>query len=56
MSNERRVSEIQKATVNGRQVKMFTVRELVNGSWLFIGKYTAPVRTANKNLLAGIER
>lgn len=45
------VRNIQKATLNGRQVKLFEVWELVDGAWIFSGKFSAPVRVANKNLL-----
>ena len=45
------VRNIEKATLNGRQVKLFEVWELVDNAWIFSGKFSAPVKIANKNLL-----
>lgn len=42
------VTNIRKATLNGRAVKLFDVRE----SGVFCGQFSAPVRTANRDLLA----
>jgi len=46
------IRNIERATLNGRQVKLFEVWELVNNAWIFAGKFSAPVKIANKNLLA----
>ena len=52
MSNETtKIENIRKATVNGRKVKMFDLRELIDGAWVFQGTFSAPQRTANKNLM-----
>ena len=45
-----RIEQIQKAIVNGRQVKMFTVYSKRGAAFIHMGKLTAPARTANKNL------
>ena len=45
------VRNIERATLNGRQVKLFEVWELVDNAWIFSGKFSAPVKIANKNLL-----
>jgi len=45
-----RITDIQKATINGRKVKLFKVYRLTGGAYVFDGQFTAPVRTANKNL------
>lgn len=52
---EKKVENIRKVKLNGRDVKMFDVRELKDHYWLFVGTFSAPVRTANKNLLAYAE-
>ena len=46
------IRNIRKATVNGINVKLFEVWELVENAWIFAGKFSAPVKIANKNLLA----
>ena len=46
------IRNIRKATVNGINVKLFEVWELVENAWIFSGKFSAPVKIANKNLLA----
>ena len=45
------VRNIRRATVNGRQVKLFEVWENKNHANWFCGQYSAPAGTANKNLL-----
>ena len=49
------VRAITKGTLNGRNVKFFEVWEMVEGAWHFVAKYAAPVRVANKNLVAWAE-
>ena len=44
------IESIQKATVNGVNVKLFKAFEKHEGAFVFIGQFSAPVRTANKNL------
>lgn len=48
--NNIKIENIRKATLNGRQVKIFDVRKLIGSAWVFAGQYSAPIRTANKNL------
>lgn len=50
MSNVK-IENIRKATLNGRKVKIFDVRRLVDNAWVFAGQFSAPARTANKNLI-----
>ncbi len=50
----RKAENTRKATLNGRAVKIFDVRELRNGAWVFVGQFSAPVKTANKNLLGTV--
>lgn len=45
-----RIEDIQKATVNGRAVKLFKAYELQGDAYVFIGQFAAPQKTANKNL------
>ena len=45
-----RIEEIRKATVGGRVVKMFKAYELHGNVFVFCGQFSAPVRTANKDL------
>lgn len=47
-----KVENIQKATVNGRKVKIFSVRD---SRGVYVGQYSAPVKTANKDLLKFVE-
>lgn len=48
-----RIEQIQKATVNGKQVKIFTAYAKQQGdAFVHVGKFTAPAKTANKNLWA----
>jgi hypothetical protein len=50
-----RITDVQKATVNGRNVKLFKAYRLMDGVYVFVGQFTAPVRTANKNLMQFID-
>ena len=45
------VSNVVPVRYNGRTVRMFDVWSVSRGAKLFIGTYTAPVRTAKKRLL-----
>jgi len=47
--------EITKGTLNNRQVKFFEVWEMRERTWHFVAKYAAPVKVANKNLVAWAE-
>lgn len=46
-----KIESIQTASFNGRAVKIFKAWKLVDEAYLFCGSYTAPARTANKNLI-----
>lgn len=46
-----KICNIRRATLNGRAVKLFEVRQLVGGAWVFAGQHSAPARTANRDLL-----
>lgn len=46
-----RIEEVRRATINGRAVKLFKAyRQQADGSFVFAGEFSAPVKTANKNL------
>ena len=45
-----RIEQITKATVCGVKVKLFTVYEKRGGCFVHAGKFSAPVRTANRDL------
>lgn len=45
-----RVESIQKATLNGRQVKLFTASLKQGDAFVHYGKFSAPVKTANRDL------
>ena len=45
-----RIEQIQKATVNGKAVKLFSAFEKRGDAFVHVGKFTAPAKTANKNL------
>ena len=48
-----RIENIQKAKLNRRNVKIFTALEYDKNqqAYVFVGKYTAPAKTADKNLI-----
>jgi len=45
-----KISGIKKAKLNGRNVKRFIVRKLVDDSWVFVGEFSAPAKTADKDM------
>ena len=45
-----RIESIQRANLNGRAVKLFKAYRLQGDAYVFIGQFSAPARTANKNL------
>ena len=55
-ANTYRIERIQKATLNGRKVKLFTAFEKQGDAFVHVGTYSAPVKTANKNLSQFIAR
>ena len=49
-SQDYRIENIRETFFNGKKVKAFNAYVKSGGAFVFIGAYTAPVRTANKNL------
>lgn len=45
-----RIEEIRKTTVNGRKVKTFTAYIKDGEAFVFIGKFAAPSKAADKHL------
>ena len=45
-----RIEDIRKATVNGVAVKIFKAFKKEGSAFVFAGQFSAPQRTANKNL------
>jgi len=45
-----RIEEIKKETVKGRKVKIFSAYKKDGEAFVFVGKFTAPPKTANKHL------
>ncbi len=43
---------VRTATVNGFNVKLYEVWEMISNAWVFAGHFKAPAKIANKNLLA----
>ena len=52
--NAIKIKNIRRATLNGRAVKVFDAYRLQDGAYVFVGRFLAPARTANKNLHAFI--
>ena len=50
MNTALKIENIIRATLNGRSVKLFTAYRAIEGGWIHIGQFSAPARTANKNL------
>jgi hypothetical protein len=46
-----RIMDIEKCTLNGRNVKMFKYYERKGDVYVFSGQFSAPAKTANKNLI-----
>lgn len=49
MSNYR-IESIQKVTLKGKNVKLFKAYKKNGDDYVFCGQYSAPAKTANKNL------
>jgi hypothetical protein len=49
--SDKKVTDIQRARLNNKEVKLFKVWILINNTWVFDGQYSAPAKTANKRLL-----
>jgi hypothetical protein len=58
MKDQFRIQDIQKATVNGRKVKIFKAFEYDKSSnaYIYCGQFEAPQETANKDLWEHIPR
>ena len=50
-----KIESIQRVRLTGKEVKLFKVYNLVDGTWVFAGQYSAPAKTANKNLINFVE-
>ena len=46
---------IKKGSLNNRQVKFFEVWKFKGHAWFFDGKYAAPVKISNKNLIKWVQ-
>ena len=53
-----RITDIRKATINGRKVKLFRVFRFaqLENAYLFDGQYSVPQKIANKNICSVFER
>lgn len=49
-ASDYRIEDIRRATVNGRAVKIFKAYRRNGHAFVFCGEFTAPAKTANKNL------
>lgn len=49
-ASDYRIEDIRLATVNGRAVKVFKAYRKDGEAFVFCGEFTAPAKTANKNL------
>lgn len=53
MKERYRIENVQRATVNGRAVKIFSAYEYEEdqNAYVFCGQFSAPRRTTNENLV-----
>ena len=51
MTTTLKIENVRRATLNGRAVKLFTAYRLTDGAYVHIGQFSAPARTANKDLV-----
>lgn len=49
-STDFRIESIEKINYNGREVLLFSAFERGDNAYFFVGKYTAPVGTEEKDL------
>jgi len=49
-ASDYRIENVQKITLDGKKVKAFRAYVKQGNTFVFMGAYTAPIRTANKNL------
>lgn len=47
---EFRIESVQRATVNGRTVKLFRAYRREGSAFVHVGQFSAPARTANRDL------
>jgi len=45
-----KISGIKQASLNGKRVKLFSVRKLIDGCWVFVGEFSAPAKTADRDI------
>lgn len=45
-----KIEDIRRVNLNGRAVKLFKVYVFKRNAYVFAGQFSAPARTANKNL------
>lgn len=48
--NAIRIEDIRRVNLNGRAVKLFKAYRPQGDAYVFAGQFSAPARTANKNL------
>jgi hypothetical protein len=46
-----RIGNVQRVKLNNREVKLFSVYRLVDNAYVYAGRYSAPAKIANKNLI-----
>jgi hypothetical protein len=49
-SADYRIERIQKTNFNGKAVKLFLAYEREGDEFVFVGRFSAPSKTSNKNL------
>ena len=54
MNTALKIENVRRATLNGPAVKIFTAYRLVDSAYVHIGQFSAPARTAKKDLPAFI--
>lgn len=45
-----RIEDVRKAVVNGKSVKLFNAYQKIDKAFVFAGQFSAPIKTANKDL------
>lgn len=48
--NDIRIENVRRAVLNRRVVKIFDAYRLRGDAYVFVGQFSAPARTANRNL------
>ena len=49
--SEYKIENVQRVRLNNREMKLFSVYRLVDNAYVYAGRYSAPAKTANKNLI-----